>query len=359
MSLLIISVALTVGLSFLCSLMEAALLSTTPSYIAGLEQKRPNVYRKMSNLKAHVDTPLAAILMLNTVANTAGASCIGAQVANLYGNNYVAIASGVMTVLILLCSEIIPKTIGATYWKKLIGFLCFILPLMIFVLKPFLFIFEKLTNALKPKTNSDQADLREEILALTKMGYVAHCINSDEYNVINNTMNLDSIKIKDVLTPRNVCETVVSGMKASEFSEFVKEKSFSRYPVQKNEDEETFIGYVHKSDFVDKDDNEVVDSVIRSVLEIASTANASTVFADMMKNHTHIGVVYDEVGTWLGIVTMEDILESVLGKEIVDETDKIVDMRTYAKTQWQFKKAEQMKKKDVKVEYVSETKNET
>ena len=161
MTLLVILVILTVGISFLCSLMEAALLSITPSYIAQLEEKQPNLYKKISFLKSHIDRPLAAILMLNTIANTAGASCIGAQVAVVFGSNYVAVASAVMTVAILTCSEIIPKTIGATYWYKLVGFLCFVLGIMLFLLKPFLILFELLTKMITPKNGvKTEADLR-------------------------------------------------------------------------------------------------------------------------------------------------------------------------------------------------------
>lgn len=335
MSTLITLVALTVGLSFLCSLMEASLLSTTPSYIASLEETKPNLYKKISYLKTNVDSTLAAILILNTVANTAGASCIGAQVAAVFPDapNAVPIASAIMTVLILSCSEIIPKTIGATYWQKLLGFICFILPIMMTVLKPFLKIFEFVTNLIKPKEGV-QTNLREEIKAMTKMGFTEKCLDEDEYHMISNTLNLDNIKIKDLLTPRKVCSTVVKGMKISDFIKEVSQKSFSRYPVLINEDDEKFVGYVHKSSLIGKDPASTIDEMIHPILEIASSSNADYVFTEMLRTHNHISVVFDEMGTWLGILTLEDILETILGKEIVDDTDKISDMRIYAKDQW-------------------------
>lgn len=337
MSLLIVLVILTVGISFLCSMMEASLLSITPSYIASLETTNPSLYKKIAHIKAHIDRPLAAILMLNTIANTAGAACIGAQVAIVFGNEYVALASAVMTLLILICSEIIPKTLGATCWQKLVGFLCFTLGIYLFVLKPFLMLFEILTKLITPK-NAQKTDLREEIKALTKLGYAENFLDEDEYRMISNTLDLESIKIKQLLTPRNVCATVVADITIADFIEVATQHSFSRYPVMKNEDEESFIGYIHKSDVIGKDPTLRIDGIIRPVLEIASSSHVDYVFAQMLRSHNHIGVVYDELGTWLGIITMEDILETILGREILDETDKVIDMRSYAKLVWSNKK---------------------
>ena len=352
MALLIFLVAATVGISFLCSLMEASLLSITPSYIARLEENSPQLYKKISYLKAHIDKPLAAILMLNTIANTAGAACIGAQVQVVLGNEYVAAASAVMTVLILTCSEIIPKTIGATYWQKLIGFLCFMLNFLLFVLKPFLRLLEMITNLITPK-NTPKTDIREEIKALTKMGRSEKFLDDDEYNMICNTLNLEEIKVKDLLTPRNVCATVIAGISIGEFIKTATQHSFSRYPVMKNEDEEVFIGYIHKSDMLGKDPTLTINDSIRPLLEIASTSNVDYVFTEMLRTHNHIGVVYDELGTWLGIVTMEDVLETILGQEILDETDKVIDMRTYAKLIWSNKKEAAMKDKKAKINIVA------
>lgn len=349
MTLLIVLVVLTVGTSFLCSMLEASLLSITPSYIARLEENEPKLYKKISSLKSHIDRPLAAILMLNTIANTAGASCIGAQVAVVFGSQYVALASAVMTVLILTCSEIIPKTIGATYWQKLVGLLCFSLSIMLFVLKPFLKLFELITTLITPK-NGMKTDIREEIKALTKMGHTENFLDDDEYNMICNTLNLEDIKIKNLLTPRNVCATVLAGISIREFIETATRHSFSRYPVMKNEEEEVFLGYVHKSDMLGKDPTLPINDSIRPILEIASTSSVDYVFTEMLRTHNHIGVVYDELGTWLGIVTMEDVLETILGQEILDETDKVIDMRTYAKLIWSNKKAE---KKSYKINQIA------
>ncbi len=349
MTLLIVLVVFTVGTSFLCSMLEASLLSITPSYIARLEENEPKLYKKISSLKSHIDRPLAAILMLNTIANTAGASCIGAQVAVVFGSQYVALASAVMTVLILTCSEIIPKTIGATYWQKLVGPLCFSLSIMLFVLKPFLKLFELITALITPK-NGMKTDIREEIKALTKMGRTENFLDDDEYNMICNTLNLEDIKIKNLLTPRNVCATVLAGISIREFIETATRHSFSRYPVMKNEEEEVFLGYVHKSDMLGKDPTLTINDSIRPILEIASTSSVDYVFTEMLRTHNHIGVVYDELGTWLGIVTMEDVLETILGQEILDETDKVIDMRTYAKLIWSNKKAE---KKSYKINQIA------
>lgn len=333
MTLLVILVFATCGISFLCSMMEAALLSTTPSYIASLEAKNPSLYKKISKYKTHIDTPLSAILTLNTIANTAGAACIGAQVSVVFGSQYVALASAIMTVLILTGSEIIPKTIGSTYWQKLTGFLCFALAIYIFFLKPFVKALEFLTKLITPK-NAQKSDLREEIKSLTKLGHEEKFLDDDEYHLISNTLNLDDLRVKDMMTPRNVCVTVLAGGTISDFIEVATHHAFSRFPVMKNEDEEVFTGFIHKSDVIGKDPSLPADKLIRPILEIASSSTADYVFAEMLKSHNHIGVVYDELGTWVGILTMEDILETILGKEIIDETDKISDMQTYAKLVW-------------------------
>lgn len=344
MPLLIVLICLTVGISFLCSLMEATLLSVTPTFIAQLEDKKPALYKKLSFFKANIDTPLSAILTLNTVANTAGASCIGAQVANVFGSGYVALASALMTVAILLCSEIIPKTLGATHWRSLVGFLCFVLSILVFVLKPFLKLSEMFVKLISSK-KEEQSDIREEIKALTKLAYSENCIDDEENRVICNTLNLQDFKAKDVATPRNVCCTVLSGITIQEFVETATQHSFSRFPVMKNEDEEIFIGYIHKSDIIGKDPTLRIDSLMRPILEIASTSNIDYVFSEMLKSRNHIGVVYDELGTWLGIISMEDVLETILGREILDETDKVIDMRSYAKLIWSNKRAKAMAKR--------------
>lgn len=344
MTLLIVLICVTIGTSFLCSMMEASLLSITPTYVARLEEKNPALFRKLSFYKANIDTPLSAILALNTIANTAGAAGIGAQVSVVYGSNYVALASALMTVAILICSEIIPKTLGATHWRSLVGFLCFMLSMMIFVLKPFLKLSEMLIKLISPPTTG-QSDIREEIKALTKLAYTENYIDDDENRVICNTLNLHDVKARDVATPRNVCSTVLAGISIREFIETATQYAFSRFPVMKNEDEETFVGYIHKSDIIGKDPTLSINTVMRPILEVASTSNIDYVFTEMLKTRNHIGVVYDELGTWLGIITLEDVLETILGKEILDETDKVIDMRSYAKLLWSNKKAKAAEKR--------------
>ena len=338
MSLLIVLVALTCGISFLCSLMEAALLSLTPSYIASLESENPKLWKKLSALKTHIDTPLSAILTLNTIANTAGASAIGAQVAAVFGSQYIAAASAVMTLLVLTFSEILPKTLGATYCRSLAGFLCFMLSILMFALKPVTKTLEILTKLITPKHKA-QSNLREEIKALTKLGHQEKILDDDEYHTISNVLNLEEIRVKDIITPRNVCITVVDGITIADFIDTVTKHTFSRFPVMKNEDEEIFVGYLHKSDIIGKDPSLKISGMVRPILEIASSSTADYVLTEMLRTHNHIGVVYDELGTWLGILTMEDILETILGTEIIDETDRVVDMRTYAKLVWEKKNA--------------------
>lgn len=199
MFLLIFFAATAIGISFLCSVMEAALLSITPSYIAQLEEKSPKWYKKVSELKQNIDTPLAAILTLNTIAHTVGAAGVGAQVAALYGQAYLGLASGIMTLAILVLSEILPKTIGAKYWKKLVPFMCVTLQAMIVILKPFLYISDFIMGMFSD--DSDASNIKDEIKALAKIGREEKVIDEGKYRVINNIINLQEIEVKDVMTP--------------------------------------------------------------------------------------------------------------------------------------------------------------
>ena len=333
MTLLILLVCMTAGLSFLCSILEATLLSITPVYVAQLEETKPALFKKISAYKTHIDTPLSAILTLNTLANIVGAAGIGAQVAVMYGSHAVAAASALMTVVLLFCSEIIPKTLGATHWKSFVPFLVFFLTILIFLFKPILKLSEILVKALDSKSQETSA-VKDEIKALAKMGRAQKMIDEDEFRVIVNMLNLHEIRVKEITTPRNVCSTVLSGITVAGLMDTVTKVPFSRFPVMKDEEDETFVGYVHKADIIGKDPSVPISTVMRKIHEIASSAPLDAVFADMLKTHNHIGVVYDELGTWVGIVTMEDILETILGQEIIDETDKIIDMRSYAKMMW-------------------------
>lgn len=335
MFLLIFFASTAIGISFLCSVMEAALLSITPSYIAQLEEKNPKWYKQVSALKQDIDTPLAAILTLNTIAHTVGAAGVGAQVAAMYGQAYLGLASGIMTLAILVLSEILPKTIGAKYWKKLIPAMVITLKVMIFILRPFLYISSFIMGIFDDEAGA--SDIKDEIKALAKMGRDEKVLDENKYRVISNVINLTEVRVKDVMTPRTVVHVVRPGMTIKEFDKFLESSPFSRFPII-DETEQKYLGYIHKSSSYKAKDSDIVDDFSRPMRSFSTDARLEAVLSSMIDDHNHIALVIDQYENWAGIITLEDIIETILGKEIVDETDQVADMRLYAKLKWKKKK---------------------
>lgn len=336
MFLLIFFATTAIGISFLCSVMEAALLSITPSYIAQLEEKSPKWYKQVNALKQDIDTPLAAILTLNTIAHTVGAAGVGAQVAEMYGQSYLGLASAIMTLAILVLSEILPKTIGAKYWRKLVPSMCVTLKVMIIILRPFLYISSFIMGMFG--NDDDPTNIKDEIKALAKMGRDEKVIDENKYRVIRNVINLQEVRVKDVMTPRTVVHTVKPGTTIKEFDKFLTTTPFSRFPIV-DETEQKFLGYIHKSSsYRAEDDNRPVEDFARPMASFSTDARLEDVLISMLNDHNHMALVVDPFENWVGIITLEDVIETILGNEIIDETDQVADMRLYAKLKWKKKK---------------------
>lgn len=328
---LLISIAtLSIALSFLCSILEAALLSITPSHIAKLKEDNPKLHASLTKLKTDIDRPLAAILTLNTIAHTVGATAVGAQAAVVFGEASIALVSAVMTMLILVLSEIIPKTIGATYWRGLSPFLPRFLKPMILCLLPFIWMSEQITRRLG-KSEHD-VDLRDEIKVLARVGLEENVLDADESRTIINVLNLHDIVVNNAMTPRTVCQTVLPNMTVEVFDEQYGKAPFTRFPVMDN-GEQAF-GYVHKSDMYHADDTKTMRELMHPIGSVDVSQNVEQVFTSMLKDHLHMRVVYDEHGTFVGLITLEDIIETILGRDIVDETDHVDNLRQYAKQRW-------------------------
>ncbi len=336
MILLLFYAVMAIAVSFLCSVMEAALLSIIPSYIAQLEDKNPKLFRQVSELKENIDQPLAAILSLNTIAHTVGATGVGAQVAEIYGQAYIGWASGIMTFLILVLSEILPKSIGAKYWKQLIPSMVITLHTMLFILKPLIWMSALITRWFDSK-KSDASHIKEEIKALARMGKASKVLDENKYRMIVNTINLHEVKVKDIMTPRTVVHVVRPGTTIKEFDKFLTSTPFSRFPIV-DKNEQNFLGYIHKSASYKANDNDIVDNYARQIRSFSPDAHLENVINSMLEDHNHMALVIDQFGNWDGIVTLEDIIETILGKEILDETDVVADMRQYAKMKWQKKR---------------------
>lgn len=333
MSLLIAFVVLSITVSFICSILEAALLSITPSYIAQQKLTQPKLYEKLKVLKDKIDQPLAAILTLNTVAHTVGATGVGAQVTVLFGDGYLGIASAVMTFLILVLSEILPKTIGARYWPALAPILPMMLNSMIFILKPFIWLSDQIMKLFGG--GHHEHDLRQEIKALTILGRELNKLDEDEQRVIANILDLHDIKVRDIMTPRTVCETAKPDEPLENLLERVKKDQFSRYPVLDND--EAPLGIVFRYDMLDIADGMTAADLMKPVKVISDKISVEQLMSQLMREQQHMSLVYDEYGSWLGLVTMEDVIEAIIGQPIMDETDDIPNMRRFAKRRWEHK----------------------
>lgn len=333
MSLLIAFAILSIGVSFVCSILEATLLSVTPSYIAQQKETNPKLHNQLNQLKNKIDQPLAAILTLNTVAHTVGALGVGAQVTIVFGNGYLGIASAIMTILILVLSEILPKTIGARFWRGIAPYIPSVLNFMIWSLKPFIWVSDWMMRIIGD--SSHQGDIRSEIKAMTQLGHELDELDDDEMRVITNILDLHDIKIRDIMTPRTVCEYVAPTQTVADFMAQYARGQFSRYPVIEPSDEAP-LGLVFRRDIIGVADDKLMSEVMmKSPLVIQDQTDVETVMAQLIRERQHMAMVYDEYGTWMGIVTMEDIFETLIGKSIVDETDDIPNMRRFARKRWE------------------------
>jgi CBS domain containing-hemolysin-like protein len=331
MSLLIAFAVLSIAVSFICSILEAALLSLTPSYIAQQKQNNPTLYEHLKALKDKIDQPLAAILTLNTVAHTVGATGVGAQVTLVYGDGYLGITSAIMTLLILVLSEIIPKTIGARYWPKIAPILPLTLNAMIMLLRPFIWLSDQIMKLFGGAHH--EHDLRQEIKALTVLGRELNKLDEDEQRVIANILDLHDIKVRDIMTPRTVCDSASPDEPLHQFIERVKVGQFSRYPVL--DKDESPLGIVFRYDMLNITDQLVVGDLMKPVKVISDKMSTEHLMTQLMQERQHMCLVYDEYGSWLGLVTMEDVIETIIGQPIMDETDDIPNMRRFAKRRWE------------------------
>jgi CBS domain containing-hemolysin-like protein len=308
------------------------LLSITPSYIVSLKETQPKLYERLNNLKERIDQPLAAILTLNTVAHTFGAAGVGAQVGIVFGDGYLGASSAILTFMVLILSEIIPKTLGAKYWVTLAPFLPPILNGMILMLKPFIMLSDVITRSLGKE--AAKIDIRLQIKALTKLGRERKMLDEDEQRVIANILDLHETQLKSILTPRTVCQYIKLDSTAGESKELLRETSFSRYPVLEDELPK---GIVFRNELLDAEANTPISELMSTVQIFKETDSAESTLTSLLKEHQHMALVFDEYGTWLGLITMEDIFETILGLAIMDETDNIPNMRRHARRRWENK----------------------
>lgn len=341
MGLLILYAILSIFFSFMCSILEAALLSVTPSYIK-IKNKEGKAYATtLANFKQDIDKPLIAILTVNTIAHTVGAILVGVQAEKIYGDggNAVGIVSAIMTLAILILSEIIPKTIGATYWQSLGNFTAKTLKMLIFPLKyTGILWLMMLTTKLIGKSAHVSSMNREEFAAITDAAEEEGVFDESETTVIKNLLVFKSVKAKDVMTPFSVAIIENEDTSIEEFHRTHKNLKFSRIPVYKDKTNNV-TGFILKDDVLEEmiDDKgpEPLSTLKREIFLSAEDTPIPELFENFVKKRGHISMIVDEYGNTVGLVTMEDIIETLLGLEIMDESDSIEDMQMLARQNWE------------------------
>ncbi len=341
MTLLITYLLLALVISFLCSFMEAVLLSTPTAYLKSREGTKKKGLKKLIAYKQIVDRPLSAILSLNTVAHTVGAAGVGAQATIVFGDEYFGLVSAILTILILVLTEIYPKTIGANNWSSFSNLVGHMLSVTIIVAYPLVVLSSFLTRLISGG-KSEFAVSREEISALAEIGTSEGIFHEKENKIIQNLFKLQNLKVSEIVTPRTVVVSANEEMTLEEFLENKNYLNFSRIPVY-SANQENITGYVFRQNVFEKLAEEFENLKLKDIKnEIIVVPESKQVFAlweYLLEKKEHIALVVDEYGGMEGIVTMEDIIETLLGFEIVDEKDTITDMQQYARERWKQRQA--------------------
>lgn len=325
---------LALVVSFLCSIAEAVLLSIPPSYIEGIRSRRPVLARELATLKVtRVDQSLAAILSLNTIAHTVGAIGAGAEGALLLGNQWVGVLSAVVTLLILFLSEIIPKTIGAVFWTKLVAPVVIFVRFLIVVMFPIVWVAERLTRAIAQSQAPASFD-REEFIAMARMGQRVGELRKREASILENVLALEAVDVADILTPRTVMSALPAELTVAEAMKAVTRWQFSRWPIYAG-DFDNVIGYVLRADILlamaTAQGATPLNALQRPHLVVPETLPVARLLERLLGAQQHMALVYDEYGSLHGLVTLEDVLETLMGINIVDESDEVEDMRILAR----------------------------
>jgi CBS domain containing-hemolysin-like protein len=320
--------------SFLCSLLESVLLSISITHVSVLEKNGSHSGKIMAELKENINRPLAAILTINTVANTVGAAGVGAQTMVLYGNEWVAVASGILTLSILIFSEIIPKTIGAVYNKSLSSFTAYTVRSLMVIAYPFVVLSESMAGLIHSGENGGESKAsREELLAMAEISEDEGSIDEQEGDIIENLMKLDEIAIEEVMTPRAVVFALNQNRTVGEVVEKHSPIAFSRIPVF-DEDLDNVIGLVNRYTLVNEQAEDRFDIKMSELMKpihiVKERESVSDVLDQFVKRRQQIFMVTDDFGTTTGLISLEDAIETLLGVEIVDEHDNVVDMRKLA-----------------------------
>ncbi len=341
MTLLLIFLLGAMAISFLCSVLEATLMSTPISYATMREEDGYKPASKFKAFKQDSSRPIAAILSLNTIANTIGAAGVGQQATLVFGSQWFGVVSAVTTILILVFSEIIPKTIGTTHWKSLMGFATRTISVLIIIMYPIVVCIEFLQKLITPKDNEATVS-RDEVSAMANVAEEEGDLEEDENAIIQNLINMDEVTASDAMTPR-----VVSAIASEKMTikSFYKDKRFlhhSRIPVYADNDE-YITGYILRMEALQLMAEDKYDMTLGEIKRDVASFNEDTpldeIWEEMMRKDEQISVIINEYGSFQGILTLEDVIETLLGSEIVDESDTVRDMQQLARDKWKKRRA--------------------
>lgn len=340
--LLITFFLVAITASFLCSLLEAVLLSVTPAYAQLKLQEGGPVGRKLEAFKTNIDQPLAAILTLNTIAHTVGAIGVGEQSTRIWAdaNPMVTgvVVPTIMVLSVLILSEIIPKTLGANHWQKLVPFTVSTLAVIIFLLYPLVWVSQIITRTLK-NDKARSVYSHSEFLAMAEIGVTEGAVERQDSEIIANLLRLNTVRVKDIMTPRTVVWLASEEQTVREFYEIAIDLPFSRIPLYEGKNKEHVSGYCLKSEILQclvlgKGD-QTLAGIRRKIHAVPESFPLSGLFEHFLQAREHIALVVDEYGGMAGIVTMEDVMETLLGMEITDELDSTEDMQALARRNWE------------------------
>lgn len=337
MLLLIAFLAGTILISFLCSILESVLMSTPLSYITMMKEKGSRSASRFMEYKSEIDRPIAAILSLNTIANTIGAAGVGRQATLIFGSSWFGLISAITTILILIFAEIVPKTIGTSYCKNLMKFTSRTISILIILMYPLVWVIQFISRMIA-KEEDESAVSREEVSAMANIGVEEGVIESDENKVIQNIMKLDSVKAFDAMTPRIVATIAQENMTLKNFYKNDTYLHYSRIPVY-SDSPEYISGYILLSDALEGLAEDRFDMKLKDLKRPVSFFNEedslSDIWEQMLKKKEQMALIIDEYGCFQGILTLEDIIETILGLEIIDENDQFTDMQQYARERWE------------------------
>ncbi|MDX1694236.1 MAG: CNNM domain-containing protein [Ketobacteraceae bacterium] len=335
MTLLLIYLAIALGVSFLCSILEAVLLSLTPSYVEKTQAESPRTGARLADIRARLDESLSSILILNTFAHTMGAAGVGSQALQVFGQEWETLIAVLLTLGILYFSEIIPKTLGATFWRQLAKPAAYIISWLVKLVFPLVWLSTLITRTFS--TSKENEITREEIIALASLGHRDGTLVSQENEYLSNLLRLREYKTEEILTPRSVVHMLKESMTVSQALDTPETRQFTRIPVY-GDNIDDIKGKVIRADLFEAERNgqgkEPIIRFAKPITRVSEKLPVQNLMDLFIRQKAHLFLVEDEFGQTAGVVTLEDAIETLLGREIVDETDQVEDMQALAKTRY-------------------------